>query len=591
MPCTIRDTFVQKTRYAQNFWKNVCGRNGIAWDSSFSFRKRLTGQGLLRDSLTPLYVPVFVLAPVLALLFSSSPGTIIGWSPRLPWAWMVQYLLIQSVVLFNVARVALGPAAGREQRTSRSLVASWLTNLTSTHTFWFMISLSAVKVLRAELKGSMLEFVVTPKTQSAREEEEGEQQQAGGAPLSSSTPSVAALPGVAASIAARPSLYPEEYFPDGRRKSVLLPQATAAAAGLARRASVALAVAASGFVGGGLGSGRRASTVSGRRSSVSPVMLEASIDRCQSLARVMMLHVQDEQARKKKGEAGSQKGAKSTAAEPASSSSAKKAPSPLQSSFGALRMRQQGNDGSSAAPAVKTPFCVDSPFNAADGAAAAAAPAANANAAAGPLSSERGDGASKAIETLFSGGGASVEWRRVLAARRQAELQANAKKLRRWTSSLRIVHRPERGGGAEGGAEGDDAAAVAPFEEGEPVPWEHVWVHALAGGLSLLAFVSGVCKLVLGSVRSAKLPAAASASSFFAWRRAAPASAASLLPAPQLIFFTAWAFINAVPPFLLFVRTVKGDGPTLQRWWAVAQRAVLSVAGLALAGVLAASVQ
>jgi len=555
---------------------------------------------------------VFVLAPVLALLapsFASSPAKIVGWSPRLPWAWLVQYLLLQAVVLFNVAAVVLGPRKGREQRTSRSLVASWLTNLTSTHTFWFMISISAFKVLRAELKGSMLEFVVTPKTQSAREQEQP--QPAGAAPRSpSSAPSIASLPSVAASIAARPSLYPDEYFSDGTRKSVLLPRATAAA-GPARRASVAFAGAASGFGGGGVvsggaasgsGGGRRAS-VPGRRSSVSPIMLEASIERCQSLARVMLLHVQNDKARK-----GTQVGASASSAAGGASSAAgssgapaatRKAQSPPRSSFG-LRGRQQGNDGDAApgAPAVRTPFRVDSTFHAADGEAVAAAAPAAAAAAAGPLSDKR-DGASKTIETLLSGGGATGQWRQVPAARRRAELQANAKKLRRWTSSLRIVHRPERGvGGAEGGIDGVDATAIA-FEEGETVPWEHVWVHALAGGLSLLAFARGMLKVLLGcSVVRGALPTTASPSwrspslLFFARRQAAAAApAAAALPAPQLLVFTAWAFVNAVPPVLLFVRTVKGDGLTLQKWWAVAPRAVFAVAGLALAGVLAVSTQ
>jgi hypothetical protein len=345
-------------------------------------------------------------------------------------------------------------------------------------------------------------------------------------------------------------------------------------------------------------------------------MRQASMQRCQSLTRVMLLQVEGEQARKKKQQ---QQGAP-----------AKKAPSPLQSAFGLRgRVKGDGADGAAAAAApgavpIRTPFSVNSPFDAAGGSKAKAAAAAAAvsssssddddddvgAAAAGKrASTDRRVGFAadtpedqndKPIATLFSGGGPSGEWRQLLAARRRAALHANAKKLRRWTSSLRVVRKPNHGRteGVDAGVE--DGATAVDEEEGEAVPWEHLWVHALGGGLSLLAFAAGAARVLLGVLALLrKAPASAassspsSSSSFSSSWKAAPAAPAAAapapLPAPQALVFTAWAFANSVPPALLFVRALRGDGPTLKRWCAVAPRAVFAVAGLALAGVLAGS--
>jgi hypothetical protein len=145
-------------------------------------------------------VPVFVFVPALALLLpalASNAGRVVGWSSKLPWVWLVQYFLLQSVVLFHVAGAALAPKRQRRKKACvRSLPASWLTNATSTHAFWLATAVAAFKVFRAELKGSLLELVVTPKTQSAREEPQPQKEQqpaaAGGAAAASASAAAAA---------------------------------------------------------------------------------------------------------------------------------------------------------------------------------------------------------------------------------------------------------------------------------------------------------------------------------------------------------------------------------------------------------------
>jgi hypothetical protein len=357
-----------------------------------------------------------IAVPVLALLLPSlaDSSRIIGWSPRLPFTWLLQYGLLQSVTLFHVARAALAPAHERKQKACvRSLAASWLTNLTSTHAFWLVTAVAAVNVARAEVKGSLLEFVVTPKTQGARED--------GGEPPS----------------------------PTGQHPTV------------------------------------------GLR------MHRASKERTALLSHAMLLQIK-------------------AAAPPGEGQKADKwtdGPKPPRSVFADVTVSVVHNKGAAT-----------------------------------------GNEQANLIKAVFSGSDSAVDWSGALAARRRSALRAQAKRLRRWTSSLRVARKPIHVClDVEGGA----TACAAE----EAVPWEHLWVHALGGGLSLLACVAGLTKMAL-----------------------APLTAFS--SSPQLVAFTAWAFVNAVPPALLFVRAVKGDGPTLKKWCAVAPRAVFGVAGMALTGVV-----
>lgn len=403
----------------------MCGRGGILYDRTLSFGKRLTGQGLLRDSLTPLYVPIMIAVPVLALLFPSfadHPSRIIGWSPRLPFTWLIQYALLQSVTLFHVARAALAPDHQRKQKACvRSLAASWLTNLTSTHAFWLVTAVAAVNVARAEIEGSLLEFVVTPKTQGARED--------GGEPPS----------------------------PTGQHPTV------------------------------------------GLR------MHRASKERTASLSHAMLLQIKASAPPVE----GQQTGTTTEWTD---------GPKPPRSVFADVTGSAVHNKGAAT-----------------------------------------GNDQANLIKATFSGSDSAVDWSGALVARRRSALRAQAKRLRRWTSSLRVARKPIS---VRRDVEGSVMAACA---EEEAVPWEHLWVHALGGGLSLLACVAGLTKMALD-------PLYAFSSS------------------PQLVTFTTWAFVNAVPPALLFVRAVKGDGPTLKKWCAVAPRAVFGVAGMALAGVVFVSV-